>query len=323
MAESTLTLLHETISDEISDKFFGTPDHTDLTDAEETKIDNIIRAGYMQFLYPPASGEIQAGYEWSFMKPWTTLPLIASESTGTVEVSTTTCTLTGGTWPTWAATRGILTIDSTEYTITTRTDATHLEVSAEGDVTAGETDWEIEHNGDYTLPDDFGRLIDGYYFSRDDQERYILGDVDAGRIVNKRAQDDTTGEPRIAAEVIVATDSATGQRREAWFWPRCNTAYTLHYKYEAFIGVFSDGEYPAGSVKFSDTILESCLAAAETRLYDERGIHWEMFVEKMVSSIKRDKKQNFSHIGNVGRAGQSSSSTEPDYGLQIGDTVIQ
>lgn len=324
MAESTLTLLHESISNEISDKFFGTPLHTDLTDAQEAKLDKIIDAGYRQFLYPPAAGDIEAGYEWSFMKPWTTLALTASYSTGTVEVSGTACIITSGTWPTWAATHGILKIEGTRYTVTTRTDATNLVVSAEGDITAGETDWSIAHNGDYALPDDFGRLIDGYYFSLNDQDRYILGNVDAGRIKNHRSMDDTTGEPRIAAEVILATDKTTSQRREVWFWPRSITTETLHYKYEAFIGTFANGQYPAGSVKYTDTLLESCLAVAETRLDDERGIHWEMFVEKMVSSIARDKKQNSPIVGNVGRANERSNvAMDTNYGLTLGDTRIQ
>ena len=325
MAESTLTLLHENISNEISDRFFGEADHEDLTAAQQTRIDNIIDSGYRQFLYPPAVGEIEPGYEWTFLKPWTTLDISASYDTGTVEVSDTTCTLTGGTWPTWSATHGILTIDGTEYTVTSRDSGTVLTVSAEGDVTAGEDDWEIEHNGNYTLPDDFGRLIDGYYFSRNDQERYILGGVDPGRIMKLRAMNDITGEPEIAAEVILETDGTTGQRREVWFYPRCNTAYTLNYKYEAFIDKFADGEYPAGSMKYSDVIMESCFAVAETRLNDERGIHWEMFVEKMVAAIKRDKKQQATFIGNVGRANQAGTTGDDigNYTLQVGDTVIQ
>lgn len=323
MAESELTLLHEDISDEISEKFFGTLDHEDLTDDQQTKLDNIIKLGYMQFLYPPAAGDIEAGYEWSFMKPWTTLDLIAVYKTGTVAVVTNTCTLTTGTWPEWAATNGILTIGGTRVTIVTRDSGSELALLDADDVTAGEEDWTIAHDGDYPLPDDFGRLIDGYYFSLNDQDRYILGGVDAGRIKNFRAQGDTTGEPRIAAEVILPTDGKTSQRREAWFCPRSTSAETLHYKYEAFIGIFEDGEYPAGSLKFSDTLLESCLALAETRIDDERGIHWEMFVEKMVSSIARDKKQNSPIVGNVGRANKRLVAMDVNYKLQIGDTVIQ
>ena len=77
--------------------------------------------------------------------------------------------------------------------------------------------------------------------------------------------------------------------------------------------------------RFSDVIMESCLAVAETRINDERGIHWEMFVEKMVAAIKRDKKQQATFIGNVGRANERGimGDTISNYTLQLGDEVIQ
>ncbi len=325
MAESTLTLLYEDIANEISVLLYGVALYTDLDADEETDLARIIRNGYMQFLYPPATEGVEVGFEWSFMKPWTTLALIAQYDTGTVEVIDTTCTLVGGTFPTWVVDHGIMGIDGTAYTITARTDGTHLEVSASGDVTAGEDNWQIAHDGDYDLPDDFGRLIDGYYFSRDDQKRFIQGKYNEGRILKLRATYDEVGEPRIAAEVTKATDGTTGQRRQVWFYPRSNAAWTLHYQFAAFVGSFAAGEYPAGSMQFADVLRESCMASAEIRRWDKKGIHWDLFIEKFRSAAARDEKQEPKHVGNVGRLGQKSypSDTIGNYTLQVGDNIIQ
>ena len=89
--------------------------------------------------------------------------------------------------------------------------------------------------------------------------------------------------------------------------------------------ILAYGQYPVGSLKFSDLLLESCMAVAEVRIYDERGIHGQLFVEKMVSAIARDKKQYSPYIGNVGRANERSVVGDDigNYGLTLGDTRIQ
>lgn len=325
MAESTLTSLYEDIANEISFMLYGNALYTTLDTAQKLNLTNIVKKGYKQFLYPPAVPGLEDGFEWSFMNPWTTLDLIASYDTGTVGISSNTVTLDSGIWPDWAATHGILMIDGTEITISSRDSNTELTSSGASDVTAGETDWQIEHNGDYDLPDDFGRLIDGYHFSRDDQKPSILGGVGEDKIKRLRNENDTISEPRVAAEVIKAAGAITGQRKEVQFWPRCNTAYTLHYKYAAFVGEFAAGEYPAGSMQFSETLTESCLAAAEIRMNDAKGPHWDLFASNLVSASKRDIKQLPKFVGNVGRKGDATwrGDTINNYKLQVGDTIIQ
>lgn len=325
MAESTLTLEYDNIASDISFMLYGENDYTNLTSTQQSDIGDIMDRGYMQFLYPPALEGVEAGYEWTFMKPWATINTIASYSTGTVEVSSNTCTITGGTWPSWTATHGILSIAGTEVTIVSRNSGSELTLTGADDVSSGEEDWVLEHDGDYDLPDDFDRLINGYYFDRDTQKPAVLGGVSEGKIRRLRSSNDTTDYPRIAAEVIKPSDSTTSQRREVQLWPRTNTAYTLHYKYAVYVGEFNSGEYPSGSLKFSDTLRESCLATAEIRMNDERGVHWESFVSKLISSIKRDRRQQDVYMGNVGRLGDEKwhGDTVTNYTLTVGGTVIQ
>jgi len=323
MAESTLSLDFDGLADAISFYLWGQPDYDSLSAANKAIVGTLLQDGYRQFLYPPSIGDIPDGYEWTFMFPWTTIDTVAAYDTGTVGVSSGTCTLTGGTWPSWAYTNGILSIDSTEYTISSRNSDTELTVSGD-DVTAGEDDWTLEHNGNQTLPDDFGRLIDGFYHERDESKAPVLADVGVDKIRALRAQDNSTGEMEVAAIKISAIGAgATGQRREVMWWPRPNAAYTMHYRYEAFVGALADSTYPVGAMKHVETLKSSCLAAAEVYLNDEHGVHWDMFIRNLKGSVKRDMNEQPKFYGQVGALANKKARDTLSYTLTVNGTVIE
>ena len=51
-----------------------------------------------------------------------------------------------------------------------------------------------------------------------------------------------------------------------------------------------DYPYPLGGMKHSELVTESCLAVAELRANDERGIHWESFIHQLAAAIAQDRK---------------------------------
>ena len=331
MAEPTLSLRYNEIADAIALLLYGEDAYGDTTATEQARIADIIDAGYRQFLYPPAVGDIEAGYDWKFLNPHTTLTTSASQSgdatTGTIDVTTNVCTLAGGdTWPTWAATNGILVIESTEYPIVSRDSDVQLTVTGD-DVTAGEYDWVIYHDGDYTLPDDFGDIHEGFSFSRDDNKPPVVGPVPESRIIKNRADNDVIGEPRIFAIRILAIGAgATSQRKEVMFWPRPDAEWTLHYTYEALADQFAAGEYPIGTLKHFEALKESCLAEAELQLNDEYGAHYTKFLGLLKSSIARDKKDGAKLIGYIGSANEYSKDMMGhgrNYTLTVNSTVIE
>lgn len=298
MAESTLSLTYDEIQVEVG-RYLG----YDILAAGwavanptlVAEIDRVIQAGYRQFLYPPSIAGVEAGYEWSFLKPTTTITTIAPYDTGTVEVATTTCTLTGGTWPSWAATDGTLVIDGTEYTVVSRDSDTELTVSAEGDIAAGESDWTLTHSGIIDLPDDFGRIIGDLNFAAGVYRKSIPV-VSEYQIQQLRQQSLNSGVPVYAA-VRFRDDDGTGQRQEIVFWRVPNDAYVLTYRYEVFTGEIATGEYAVGGMKFSEVIVESCLAIAEQRINDEKGMHWDNFSRLLVSAIAQDSKNGARYFG--------------------------
>jgi len=55
--------------------------------------------------------------------------------------------------------------------------------------------------------------------------------------------------------------------------------------------------YPLGGARFSETIMESCLAVAEQRANDEMGIHTQKFAMMLASAIAQDKKFSATYYG--------------------------
>jgi len=331
MAEPTLSLRYNEIADAISLFLYGVDAYGDTTATEQARITDIIDAGYRQFLYPPAVADIEAGYEWKFLNPHTTLTTSAAQTgdatTGTIDVTATICTLAGGdTWPSWAATHGILVINSTEYAIVSRDSDVQLTVTGD-DVAAGEDDWVIEHNGNYTLPDDFGDIHDGFQQDRDSNEAPVVGPITEARIRKLRAENDEVAAPRVFAIRILAVGAgATSQRKEVMFWPRPDEAYVLHYTYEALAGQFAAGEYPIGTLKHMETLKESCLAEAELVLTDKYGSHYNKFIANMKASIARDKKDGSKLFGYIGSANEYSNGKlgrSLNYTLTVNDVVIE
>jgi len=265
--------------------------------ADVAEVDRYIQSGVRQFYYPPAVQGVDLGYEWSFLKPVTTLETESAYDTGSLAVVSGDCTLTGGTWPTWAATHGTLIIDDTEYSITSRDDDTGLTVVGD-DVTAAQDGWSLAHNGYQDMPDDFGRMAGDLHFEADVYAQSIVV-VSEHRILTLRQRDDTTNRPRFAALRYKASDGSDGQRQEIVFWPRPNDDYTLTYRYEAFVGklVTSTAQFPLGGMKYSEVITESCLAIAEQRANDEKGLHWDSFVRLLAMAVAQDRKAGARYYG--------------------------
>jgi hypothetical protein len=310
VAESTLSISFDDLKAKVG-HFIGYGSNGDnWTESQADEIIQHVQSGVRQFYYPPAAEGIEAGYDWSFLQPTTTITTIGTYDTGTLEVASGTCTLTGGTWPSWAAS-GTLTIDSTVYSITSRDSDTVLTVVGD-DVAAGESDWSLKHSGIQDLPDDVGRVMGDFFYEPDVYNRSIVL-VSEARLQSYLQQSADTDKPQYAA-VRYKSDSPTatvGQRMEVLWWPIPSSAYTLTYRYEAYTGELSnDVKYPLGGMRYSELVLESCLAIAEQRENDERGIHWDSFLRLLRAGIEYDRKQGARYFGHMGSEYDSTLTRE-------------
>lgn len=74
----TLQLSYADLCADVS-RFLGYPVLASQTAAQIAEVDGYVQAGIRQFYYPPAVAGVEPGYEWSFLRPTTTLTTVASD----------------------------------------------------------------------------------------------------------------------------------------------------------------------------------------------------------------------------------------------------
>lgn len=149
-------------------------------------------------------------------------------------------------------------------------------------------------DADYDLPDDFGGFVDGsLYFATDDNAWYPVKLTGVGKILHLRQQETTTGQPQLAATQFKTTAQVGGQRHELVLWPTPGEDYTLKGVYYSNPNAMADdATYPFGGQPHADALIQSCLAAAEHHMNDERGVQWQRYIERLAWSVSFDRKTN-------------------------------
>lgn len=295
MTESTLSSAMENLQQAVAHYLGMSLDPADWTDEEVIYIGMIIKRGLRQFYFPPKINENELAHEWSFLKPIATLTTIATYSTGTITISSGTCTLAGGVWPSWAATHGTLVVDNTEYTVTTRTSNTVLIVV--GDNVAAGTEYDLRHDGNYDLADDFGG-IEGMMTFADSEHKPPVKVVGEGMIRDLRGGQTARAYPQMVAIRPKETNGTDGQRFEAMFFPVPDDVYPLYYRKIILPeNVGDSNDYPYGGASHADTIEASCIAAAELQEDGQQGPMYQHFIQRLTASISLDKRTDPDFLG--------------------------
>lgn len=251
-----------------------------------TDASDIIRSGLRQAYY------LTDGYRWSFLQPTQSqLSLHTAYSTGTISVTNGVVTLSGGTFPSWAA-QGDVWVDDGYYPVNTRdgnTQVTLVDTSLTG--LSGET-YSLKHR-EYDLPDDFDGLDGNHGFSyRNDQSNWRpLTKLNEAQIRSLDSYPEETGPPSYYCIVPAAPTSTSDMKWRAIFYPLPDAAYTLWYRYNV-IPPMLDGTsyvYPHGSVPYHEMILLSCLDKALQTLYSSDEKHGA-FLEARNSAILHDQR---------------------------------
>ena len=312
MAESSAAYEYDDFVVEVGQflSFGGTPAGTIGTaDNEADIVDRVIQTGYTQFLNPPPvtiNGR-EIIHRWSFLHPVTTLTTSAPYSTGTIAYDHTgsanelEITLTGGTWPSWAA-DGSITISATTYAVATRTSDTILLLAAgdnPGEDIASGTSYELGRQN-MDLDDDFGG-IEGtitYQGQSGKPPIEIIGSNQIRELRNRQSV--PIRAPYVAAvrpRDVADQADATGQRWEVMFFPTPDAAYVLTFQYIALVGKMvpgAAGSNPVGGALHSRTILASILAEAERKLEPAVPVHrmYDLFLQQLKASVTLDMAAN-------------------------------
>lgn len=281
MAESSLSLTLTELQTAVADEFRNT-----YAAIGTQLVDPSIKSGLRQFYYPMVLGE-KYGHDWSFLRPTTTLTTSAPYSTGTLTIVAGVCTLAGGTFPSWAA-DGELIVDGETYTVSTRDSGSQITLDDTSvAASAGETYQLIRPI--ITLPDDFGGLISPLTWQPGQANWTTLKQISEFGVRDRRQYSDVVEAPcRFAIRPKTLT-AATGQRFEMMFDPAPDAAYIFTYTYRVRPNTLGSAEYPYGGAEHSETVLASCLAAAESLRLGQRGDRYQYFLERLQASISYDR----------------------------------
>jgi hypothetical protein len=163
----------------------------------------------------------------------------------------------------------------------------------------------------YTLPDGFGRLAGDFYFSTPAIGRQSIVLTSEYRINALAQQDDSPGVPRLASIRYKENMGQHGQAQEVTFYPTPVREFEIHFSFTAYTGRLSiNSQYPLGGPQHSELVIESCLAIAEQRENDERGVHTERFENLLASAVADDKRKGAMSFGQMGSSEWGGVSVE-------------
>lgn len=296
MSESTLAITLTDIQDAVCNYCGYGADYSALTAGSETaEVDGYIKRGLRQFYWP--IGITGRMHRWSFLRPTQTIYLYP---TMTEVCQSSTVTSTGDTltsddtddllFYTTMVGESLVAADGTSYTISAVASEGASACTVSSDSSADDnTAFTITADGDYPLPDDFGQIEGTFRFpvGTGYAAPILVGEAD---IRQKRVISNETGFPRYVAIRPKTTTNASGQRFELCVFPTPDAVYAMTYRYSVLPNalVSSTNEYPYGGAMHGETILQSCLAAAEAGINDAQGTHKALFLERLKVSIDAD-----------------------------------
>ena len=153
----------------------------------------------------------------------------------------------------------------------------------------------------YSMPDDFESLVGAgmiTYSSQSEKYSPIQVTNEAHLRQLEHLTSGSTSWPRYAATRAVSDKGANPQRWELGFDPTPDSEYDLEYSYHASPYMLTDDRpYPLGGKMHGQGILLSCLAAAERYEFDQRGEHWQAFMEQLKADIAMDLRRGPTTVG--------------------------
>jgi hypothetical protein len=145
----------------------------------------------------------------------------------------------------------------------------------------------------YDLPDDFGGFVESYLYFSSNFSLGVIRLTSIDQILDLRSTDTliTSDYPEWAAVSSQDIAQTTGQRFQISFWPTPAASKTVTGQYKVNANAMTDAaSYPLGGQPHSQTLMQSCLAAAEMEKLGKPGPHYELFMQRLAGSIAYDRK---------------------------------
>ena len=263
-----------------------------------TEVKRYTNEGYQRFLMGinPKTG---SAYMWSFLAPETTMVFWAS--VGTSIASSGVSTITGPTANTFYDSmvgHNIVQSTSTFPIVSVSTGGTTATVSTDASGLVAGTSFTITSDGTYTLPDNFYGLVDDFRYDKNQDGQIVYPATPQFVRTQRAGAGSGTGHPVYAAIQPVAYTTTIGQRWEVLTYPISGGDYTMYYRHRVVpAAMTAEAEYPIGGAMHAMTLLECCLAVAETRKQDGEHYHQDLANLYMSASIDIDARNRPRNLG--------------------------
>jgi hypothetical protein len=143
---------------------------------------------------------------------------------------------------------------------------------------------------EYDLPDDFAMMDGPLTFHPDESVLYhSIPVVSEHQIRAGRQHIQYASRPEVAAISVASVDGAT--RWKVYFWPTPDKEYVVEYRYKTNPGLLSASKaVPLGGAPHTQTIIESCLSAADSMMGVKNSPHEARYQELLRSSVSNDRQ---------------------------------
>ena len=263
--------------------------------------------------------DIYTAHPWSFFRPVEDISTTAPYATGTVTIAAGVVTLSGGTFPSWAA-DGILKVSNSYYSVASRGGNTQLTLDDTSVTVASASAFELGRP-EVELSSSFEAISgdsDLTYYP-DQNQLYPPIQQRHDRQIRTWQQDNPYYDRPIFYSVrTVEFDPTVGSRKRLALYPTPDAAYVLRVPMILRPTMIdSTNQYPVGGETLAQVILEACLAAAERNFDEENKRHTERFQQLLPLAIRADlEKSSPTSLGPDMPKGERGRGIHDDYWLR-------
>lgn len=237
---------------------------------------------------------VYAAYDWSFLHPLVDVTTTAPYATGTITIASGVVTLTGGTFPTWAAS-GVLKVNNRYYSVASRgsatqitLDTTSVTISTASSYQLARPEVELDEAFDAIAPD---RDLT-YYPSPDCWYPPVRSRHDS-TIRQLESSNPTFDRPVFYSIRTVRFDPTVGSRKVLALYPTPDQVYTLRVPMILRPLLLDEiNLYAIGAELLSQVILEACLASAEHNFEEREHVHEKRYMELIGLAIRDDQERS-------------------------------
>jgi hypothetical protein len=214
----------------------------------------------------------------------------APYTTGTITVASGVVTLSGGTFPSWAAV-GVLKLSNEYYDVNTRDGDTQITLEDTSVAQATAASYELGRP-EYDLPTGFEAIEGDLTYEPGQSDFYPpVRQKHDGEIRRLRQDDPYHDRPVHYGIRTVEFDPTVGSRRRLSLYPTPDAAYVFKARMKLRSTMIDEtNQYPIGAEMLSQVIVEACLAAAERNYDEEEGRHTKRFMELLPLAIAADQE---------------------------------